>query len=188
MEYAYIKEDTLFLHWFDNEPQEISVNVAHHKFFVKINDEIRFYVCVGKHDLQCHVYECKDGIYDNDNFYSAYYNHKLIECGIRRKSSSLVLKEFDEEEMTEYYNEKRDGKYIVDPDKRVYHGSYEYNPKKHFPRKDTDKEDQMEENKSNSTIAATTNNSDEETNKSKDDKKSDSLYSPHNKGNTEYKI
>ena len=142
LEYAYFNERRLFLHWYDNEPEDIEIPKGNRKFYVESDGHNKYYVHISQNNYTCKVYDYGNKNFDN-YIYSATYDYDIItECGYWDKSNHYVKKVFKSGKMTEYSYEVKDGKIDESSKTNVYEGDYEYNPKLHFPRKNKENEGQ----------------------------------------------
>ena len=143
LEYAYFNERRLFLHWYDNEPEDIEIPKGNRKFYVESNGHNKYYVHISRDNrYTCTVYDYGNKDYENYIYYATYDYDIIAECGYWDKSNHYVKKVFKNGKMTEYSYEVKDGKIDESSKKKVYEGDYEYNPKQHFPRKKIENEGQ----------------------------------------------
>lgn len=142
LEYAYFKDKGLFLHWFDNEPKDIEISCNLRKFYVESDGHNKYYVHIARDNFTCTVFEYGKKTSENYSYTATYDYDAIAECGYWDKSNHYVKKEFDSGEITEYKYEVKDGKLESSSKNPVYQGEYEYNPKKHFPRKKIENDDQ----------------------------------------------
>ena len=142
LEYAYFKGRNLFLHWFDNEPEDIEIPKGNRKFYVESDGHSKYYVHILQDRYTCTVYDYGNKNFENYIYYATYDYDTIAECGYWDKSNHYVKKVFDNRQMTEYSYKMKDGKLESSSKKKVYEGDYEYNPKLHFPRKNKENEGQ----------------------------------------------
>lgn len=142
LEYAYLKGESLFLHWYDNEPKDIEIPAEHRKFYVESNGLNKYYVHISQDNSTCIVYDYGNK-YSNKYIYYATYDYDTIaECGYYYQKKHYVKKVFENGKMTEYSYEMKDGIFGSKSENPVYQGDYEYNPKLHFPRKNKENKGQ----------------------------------------------
>ena len=142
LEYAYFNERRLFLHWYDNEPEDIEIPKGNRKFYVESDGHNKYYVHISQDNSTCTVYDYGNKDYENYIYYATYDYDTIAECGYWDKSNHYVKKVFKSGKMTEYSYEVKDGKIDESSKTNVYEGDYEYNPKLHFPRKNKENEGQ----------------------------------------------
>ena len=142
LEYAYFKDKGLFLHWFDNEPKDIEISCNLRKFYVESDGYNKYYVHIARDNYTCTVYDFGKKNFDNYIYYAKYDYDAIAEFGYYYQEKHYLTKEFDNGKMTEYLYEMKDGKLESSLKNPVYEGEYEYNPKKHFPRKKIENDDQ----------------------------------------------
>ena len=140
LEYAYLKGESLFLHWYDNEPKDIGISFDYRKFYVESNGHKKFSVSINEKDLSCIVYDYDNKDYQNYIYFAQYENQEIAVCGYCDNHKHYVTKEFENGMMTEYSYEMKKGKYSSKSKTKVYQGEFEYNPKQHFPRKKKENE------------------------------------------------
>ena len=142
LEYAYLKGESLFLHWYDNEPEDIEIPKGNRKFYVESDGHNKYYVHISQNNYTCKVYDYGNKNYENYIYYATYDYDIIAECGYWDKSNHYVKKVFDNRQMTEYSYKMKDGKIDESSKTKVDEGEYEYNPKLHFPRKKIENEGQ----------------------------------------------
>lgn len=156
LEYAYLKGESLFLHWYDNEPKDINVSEGCRKFNVKIDGHNRYYVHISRDYVTCTVYDHGNKYFDNYIYYASYENQEIVVCGYYYQEKHYVKKAFENGMMTEYSYEMKKGKFSSKSKKKVYEGDYEYNPKLHFPRKKKENEGQRNQEDKKAKLNANT--------------------------------
>ena len=142
LEYAYFKGRNLFLHWFDNEPEDIEIPKGNRKFYVESDGHSKYYVHILQDRYTCTVYDYGNKNFENYIYYALYDYDTIAECGYYYQEKHFVTKVFENGKMTEYSYEVKDGKIDESSKTNVYEGDYEYNPKQYFPRKNKENEGQ----------------------------------------------
>lgn len=133
-EYAFIHENHLNLHWFDNRITDVQIESFEPNFLIKIDGRIKFYVSISPTENKCTIFECCPNGEKNESCYAIYYDNHIKECRYVDEQQNHIVKKFENGEMTEYCSEMDNKNNYERLEKEVYCGKYENNPKLHFPR------------------------------------------------------